>query len=211
MSKDKSEVDEQRFVTPEFVARYVHLDEKREPQKDQEFAPYWGLAMVLPKEHPFWEEAEEKIQVALTNKFGNEPKKWRSPIKDGDEWEDEDFHGCYVMELKNSRRKPGIKVYNPDGANEDVVDYDEEVYSGITVVCTGRFGGYDKGSNGVGAYLNNVLKLEDGERLGGSSPSAEAEFEGFVRGKGSSKKSGKDKGNGEKKSKAGKKRPNPLD
>lgn len=187
-----SEVDDQRAVTPETVAHYVHLDEKREPNKDQEFNPYWGFSIALPKDHPFWDEAREKIALALDNKFGEVPKKWHDPIKDGDEWENEDFHGCHVLELKNPRRKPQVKVYNADGANEDVVDYDEEVYSGMVIVATFRFGAYDNKSKGVGAYLNNVLKLEDGERKAGSAPSAEAEFDGFERkvtgGKSSSKK-----------------------
>jgi hypothetical protein len=180
-----SQNDEQRFVTPEFAANYVYLDERKVPKDQGDGStqkPYWCLTFKAPQDNPIWDELNEKIEVALVNKFGEVPKKWRTPIKNGDEWEDETFHGCFVLEMKSQKRKPGVKVYNPDGANEDVTDYDGEVYSGMVCVATARMGAYDNVSKGVNAYLNNVLKIEDGERIGGTTASAEADFEGYVPG-----------------------------
>ena len=200
-----SEEDAQRFVTPEFRANYCYLDEKKQPPAASEGGsqnPYWCLTLALPKDHPFWDELDERIQIALEAKFGSKlPKKWRSPVRDGDEGENEDFHGCNMIELKSPKRKPGVKVYNPDGANTDVVDYDEEIYSGMECIATARVGAYDNVSKGVGIYLNNVLKVADGERFAGSVTSAEEDFEGFKPSKASK---------GHKTSKAAKKS-SPLD
>jgi len=206
-----SEHDEQRFVTPEFTANYTYLDEKKKPQAQSDGggtqAPYWCVTMKLPKDHPFWDELEEKIETALENKFDKTPKKWRNPVKDGDEMEDESFHDHFFIEMKSNTRKPGVKVYNPDGANEDVVDFGEEIYSGMLCVCTARTGGYDNVSKGVGVYLNNVLKIADGERIGGSTASAEDDFEDYVTGGGAkSKKIKKSKGKKKKRVKS-----NPLE
>lgn len=204
-----SQNDEQRFVTPEFTANYVYLDEKK-VLKDlgdgSTQKPYWCVTFKAPQDDPIWDELQEKIEIALINKFGEKPKKWRSPIKDGDEWEDESFHGCYVLEMKSQKRKPGVKVYNPDGANEDVTDYDEEIYSGMVCVATARMGAYDNVSKGVNAYLNNVLKIEDGERIGGATASAESDFENYVPGGAGTKKKGR-----RKKKASSKKSASPLD
>lgn len=186
-----TQTDEQRFVTPEFEARYVWLDKKKEPSEGFDGDPQWTITMALDKDHPFWEELKAKIEIAIENKFGEEPKNCRSPIKDGDDWEDEFFHGKWVISMVNSRRKPVVKVYNEDGENQEVVNYDEEIYPGMICVCTARAGGYSKGSKGINTYLNNVLKVDDGERTGPTTPSNEADFGDFVRGKGKKKGSKK--------------------
>ena len=72
----------------------------------------------------------------------------------------------------NSTRKPGIV----DKDLNEILDPDE-VYSG----CWGRvsinfYPFNTNGNKGVGAGLNNVQKLKDGERLGGSAASAEDDF-----------------------------------
>lgn len=194
------EEDEQRFVTPEFQAMYVWLDEKRTPKRiegdDKEPIPYWCLTCALDADHPFWDELEAKIEIAIENKCGEIPRKYRNPIKDGDEWENEFFHGKRVIELKNTRRKPGMKVFNMDGENYNVTDFDEEIYPGMICVATARMGGYTKGSKGVGAYLHNVLKLEDGERIGPSTASADDDFDGWQRSGGSKKKGARRKKKG---------------
>ena len=70
-----------------------------------------------------------------------------------------------------STSRPGVV----DADKIEILDA-EEVYSG----CYGRasitFYPYNTSSNGIAAALNNIQKLEDGERLGGSRASAEEDF-----------------------------------
>jgi len=72
----------------------------------------------------------------------------------------------------NSTQKPGI-------VDKDLVEIldPDEVYSG----CYGRasisFYPFNvNGNRGVGVGLNNIQKLSEGERLGGSRASAEDDF-----------------------------------
>lgn len=85
--------------------------------------------------------------------------------------EGEEYAGHYFMNV-SSKTKPGVV----DSQVQPILD-STEVYSG----CYGRvsinFYPYDTaGNRGIGAGLNNVQKLADGESLGGKSR-AEDDFE----------------------------------
>jgi hypothetical protein len=89
-------------------------------------------------------------------------------LRDGDaEKEDAAYEGCYFINA-NSVQKPGVvdQDLNP------ILDQNE-FYSG----CYGRasitFYPYNaQGSKGIACGLNNVQKLEDGEKLGGGTTAA---------------------------------------
>lgn len=112
------------------------------------------------------EQAKEKIK-----KF---PLKPTNTVHDGDGLKDsgdpygEECKGCYVIAV-SSTRKPTVI----DRDKMPITDEDE-LYSG----CYGRavinFYGYDAGGKkGISAGLNGVMKLADGERLGGGGVSDE--------------------------------------
>ena len=71
----------------------------------------------------------------------------------------------------------GTKVV--DGKKQNIIENledEEEMYSGCYVYASVNFYAYNtSGNKGIAAGLNNVLKVADGEPLGGRS-SAEAEF-----------------------------------
>ncbi len=207
-----SEVDQQRFTTPEFRAFWVFLDKQKTGRewRGQPRPDIWQVAFAAPKDHPFWEEFDAKVELAAENAFEseyNDGEEWRSPKKDGDEDEKYDWlDGHYYFVAEEAERKPHVWILNEDGGeNYKPTDWREEIYSGIQAVMTARCGGYSKGSLGVKVFLHNVLKVADGERIGPSAPSGEADFEGFVRGSGS-KGSGKKKVRRKKKT-AGKRDP----
>lgn len=93
----------------------------------------------------------------------------KTPLRDGDtERPDDDaYKGSYFINA-NSTMKPGVV----DAACNDIIDR-SEMYSG----CYGRasitFFGYNvNGNRGIGANLNNLQKLKDGEPLGGRATAA---------------------------------------
>lgn len=93
----------------------------------------------------------------------------KTPLRDGDAErpDDEPYKGSYFINA-NTTMKPGVV----DAACNNIIDR-SEVYSG----CYGRasltFFGYNaKGNRGIGANLNNLQKLRDGDPLGGRATAA---------------------------------------
>lgn len=102
---------------------------------------------------------------------GSLPKVLKGGLRDGDaEKSDDAYVGKFFINA-SSAQKPGLV----DADRNPIISADE-FYSG----CYGRaslsFFAYNAaGSKGIGCGLNNLQKLEEGERLGGSS-SADADF-----------------------------------
>ena len=84
---------------------------------------------------------------------------------------DENYEGCYYLTAKTSR-KPQVV----DADRDDIYD-EEEVYPGCYVRATIVFFPYNNEGKGVGCLLNNIQKLEDGERIGGSAATAAEDFD----------------------------------
>lgn len=92
---------------------------------------------------------------------------------DGEKFSDE-CHGCYVMTV--STKKPPLVL---DATSRPIAD-ESEIYSG----CYGRaiFCAYvydKKGNKGISAELQAVMKLHDGDPLGGSRATAEDFDDGY--------------------------------
>ena len=87
--------------------------------------------------------------------------------KDGDtEKDDENYEGCYFLNANASEsRRPKLI----DRACNDVLDQDE-VYSGCYAkVKIGLFSYSASGNKGIGAGLEVIQKVRDGERLSGGN------------------------------------------
>lgn len=111
-------------------------------------------------------------QKGLNEKFGNKmPKNLDGPFKDGDEKSDEVYAGHWYFGA-SSKRRPAVVDKN----FQAILD-PEDFYSG----CFGRvcvnFYAYNVGVNkGVTAGLESLMKLSDGEPLGGSGGNPENDF-----------------------------------
>lgn len=82
-----------------------------------------------------------------------------------------ELKGCMFINA-NSETPPGVVDKN----RKPIIDIKNEVYAGCFVYVSLNFFAYsNKGNRGVGAGLNNVLKVKEGERLSGR-PSAENDF-----------------------------------
>lgn len=142
--------------------------------------PKYSLTILIPKSDTVTlgqiKAAMSETREAFCKKNGASalPANPINPLHDGDgvkpssgEPYGPECKGCYVMAL-SSKQKPVIV----DNFRNPITD-PGEVYSG----CYGRvavnFYGYSNKKKGIGAGLQSVQKLHDGDPLGGSRGSAD--------------------------------------
>ena len=151
-----------------------------EPKASDDGEPKYGLTILIPKNDT---ATMGKIKAAMAearetfckkNGASALPASPINPLHDGDgvkpssgEPYGPECKGCYVMAL-SSKQKPVIV----DAFRNPITD-PNEVYSG----CYGRvainFYGYSNKKKGIGAGLQSIQKLHDGEPLGGARGSAD--------------------------------------
>lgn len=165
-----------------FTPRQRKDDKTGEPKGD----PKYSILLVFDKKTDL-SELEQLIEAAAIEKFGSkapallEKGKLRSPIRDADEYVDEELDDEYNYPFNlpgarmvrfSTKDKPGIV----DAEATPIMDK-SEFYDGCKARVSFNARGYDtNGNKGVALYLINVQKIDDGERLGGSAPSAEDDF-----------------------------------
>lgn len=170
-----------QIVTGVVRLSYLHVFAPK-TQEGQE--PKFDACLLIPKSDTEtlrkMKAAAEAARLASAALFGGKvPDKLRLPWHDGDgdmpnggEYPPE-AKGCYVMNC-SSKQRPGLvdRQLNP------ILDQ-TALYSG----CYGRvdlnFFAYNtNGNKGIGAGLNNIQKVRDGEPLGGKQR-AEDVFDAF--------------------------------
>lgn len=155
---------------------YAHVFEPSAIEEGQE--KKYSVSIIIPKKD---KKTIAKIQAAIKAaaeegkaKFGGKvPKNYKQPLRDGDEErpDDEAYADSYFINA-NSTRKPQLV----DEDLDPILDK-EEFYSGCYGRASVNFYAFNvSGNKGVACGLNNIQKLEDGERLGGSVSTAEDDF-----------------------------------
>lgn len=156
----------------------------------------YNVQMLIPKDNKAFTAAVEKSlktivekSKMLTNKkqadgvlkkavkFGNS----ESFLKDGDEITDgegnplEKFAGCWVLKAKTKCKSPeggppiaSLKLVDKRNQSIPRDELEDEFYPGCFADVTIQVKPYKAGANlGITAYLSGVMKIADGERLGG--------------------------------------------
>lgn len=116
---------------------------------------------------------------ALGAKFSDKvPKNVRNPLRDGDTETKQDgsplgaeYAGCYFFNVK-STTKPGAV----DASGHDLIGSDDIVSGDYGRVSLNAYAYSQAGNNGVSFGLNNIMLVSKGEPLGGTRPSAAADF-----------------------------------
>ena len=137
----------------------------------------YSVSILIPKkDKKTLAKIEEAVKAALEigkPKFGGKiPANRKNPLRDGDteREDDENYEGCMFIGA-NSDRKPGLVDKDLDPILER-----EEFYSGCYGRASVNFYAFNTaGNKGIACGLNNLQKLEDGERLSGGA-SAEDDF-----------------------------------
>lgn len=140
--------------------------------------PKFSVSILIPKKDKKTLEKIEKAVEAASAAFkakngGKLPKNFKLPLRDGDEEREDDENYTGMMFLNaSSLRKPQIV----DEELDPIMDK-EDFYSGCWGRASINFYAFDvSGNRGIAAGLNNLQKMEDGERLGGGASSAESDF-----------------------------------
>jgi hypothetical protein len=166
-----------KVITGKVRLSYCHVFE---PQSIDGGDEKYSTAILIPKSD---KETLRKIKAAVEaakelgkSKWGGKvPANCKTPLRDGDEErpDDEAYAGHYFLNA-SSKNKPGIaKPIGKDASGktkfQEITDT-TEVYSGCYAKVSLNFYPFDaKGNRGVAAGLNNVVKVQDGDFLGGRS------------------------------------------
>lgn len=168
-----------KVITGKGRLSYAYVWQPRE-QIGQE--PKYSTSFLIPKSD---KETLKKINAAVeAAKELGKSKKWggklpgslKMPLRDGDDETDkgEEYRGHFFFSA-SSKDAPGIV-----DAQCNVIIDKEEVYSGCYARISVNFFPYEaSGNRGIGAGLNHIQKLADGEPLGGTRGRAENEFESW--------------------------------
>lgn len=173
------EANSTKVVTGKVRFCYANVFEPTSMNEDD--TPKYNVCILIPKSdtktlekiNKAIEAAKQAGKAKIADKSGKIPSTLKTPLRDGDEerGDDEAFEGHYFINA-NSTRKPSIV----DRDLAPIMDK-EEFYSGCYGRASINFYAYNVNSKGIAAGLNNLQKLEDGERLAGGS-SAEDDFGG---------------------------------
>ena len=140
-----------------------------EPKSVNGGTPKYSVSLIIPKSD---KKTLKKIKNALeaakqegVHKWGGKlPASLKTPLRDGDtdRNDDEAYADSYFINA-NSTTRPGIV----DADLTPIMDQ-SEFYSGCYGRASINFFAYNtNGNKGIGAGLQNLQKLEDGEPLGG--------------------------------------------
>lgn len=164
-----------KVITGKVRLSYVHVFQ---PQSINGGEEKYSTSILIPKED---KETLRKIKTAIEaakelgkSQWGGKiPANLKLPLRDGDEErpDDEAYAGHYFINA-SSKTKPGIAKpigKTPDGKTkfEEITD-STEVYSGCYARISINFYPFNKnGNRGIAVGLNNIVKVQDGEPLGG--------------------------------------------
>jgi len=165
-----------KVITGKVRFSYANVFSPKSMQEGSE--PKYSVSLLISKKDS---KTLEKITAAIAEALeagkaklgGKIPPKYKDPLRDGDEErpDDENYAGCMFINA-NSTTKPGLVDANLD----PILDKDE-FYSGCYGRASINFYVFNTaGNKGVACGLNNLQKLEDGDRLSGGGASAEEDF-----------------------------------
>ena len=169
MSKTKIVTGLVRFSYMHVLEPYAH-NEGEDPK-------YSMSVLIKEDDKATLKKIDSAIKAAIEE--GKEKHGWKStktlklPLRDGEEREEnEEYLGMKFLNA-SSKRRPQIV----DASLNPIIDEDE-IYSGAWGRVSLNFYPFQvSGNKGVAVGLNNIQKLKDDDRLGGSAASAEEDFD----------------------------------
>jgi len=160
-----------KFVTDKVRFSFANVFE---PAPNLSGVMKYSVSVLIPKSDKAgvarFNAAFEKVKQDNSTFWGATiPKTLKGGLRDGDtEREGDEIYAGHYFFNANSNERPGVV-----DADLNPITDKNEFYSG----CYGRASvtmyPYDQsGSRGIAFGLNNVMKLEDGEKLGGPTSAA---------------------------------------
>ena len=163
-----SNLTDTKVVTGKVRFSYANVWEPKSINGGEE---KYSVSLIIPKSDKKTikdiEKAVEAAKKAGMPKFGGKiPSNLKMPLRDGDidREEDENYADSYFINA-NRKTKPGIV----DKKGQPIID-STEFYSGCYGHASITFYAFNSnGNKGIACGLNNLMKVEDGEPLGGRS------------------------------------------
>lgn len=189
-----------KLVTNKVRFSYAHVDKPASIEEGQ--AKKYSVSILIDKDDQQLVDGIEKAIKAAREagkaKLGKvvESKFW-NPLRDGDDEkpDDDNYANCYFINAKSDRRpdvidRTGKIIISDDNFEEltrnrtdkEVEELhakrsSEEFYSGCYGAASVNFYAFAaSGSKGVACGLNSLIKLADGDSLGGGRSSAAEDF-----------------------------------
>lgn len=170
--------NETKVITGKVRFSYANVFE---PRKNDNGTEKYSVSLLIDKDDTKTinsiKKAIESAKKAGVSKFGGKiPAKLKEPLRDGDEEreDDENYKGKYFVNA-NATTKPGLV----DSKGRPIID-STEFYSGCYGYASITFYAFNsKGNKGIACGLNNLMKTDDGEPLGGRSR-AEDDFANLI-------------------------------
>lgn len=166
-----------KVVLTDVRLSYAHLFEAQSINGSD---PKFSTSIIIDKKNKkLIKQIEAAIEAAATMLAakcgGKMPKKYKIPLRDGDEERDDEAYANAFFLNANCKTKPGVVDKNC----KPILDQDE-VYSGCYAHVSVTFYAFNSNGNaGIACGLNNVMKVKDGEPLGGRA-TAQNDFAGLV-------------------------------
>lgn len=137
--------------------------------------PQYQLTILWDEDDPKLKKLRDKIKEVAVAKFGAKAEQMlekgqlKNPLRDGNERNADWMEGKVFLTARSTDRPDVV-----DADLEDIID-SSQVYAGAIGRMDIWLYAFDKaGNRGVAAILNNVQKLDDGERKGGRRSAEEA-------------------------------------
>lgn len=170
--------NETKVITGKVRFSYANVFE---PRKNDDGTEKYSVSLLIDKDDTKTinsiKKAIESAKKAGVSKFGGKiPAKLKEPLRDGDEEreDDENYKGKYFVNA-NATTKPGLV----DSKGRPIID-PTEFYSGCYGYASITFYAFNsKGNKGIACGLNNIMKTDDGEPLGGKAK-AEDDFADLI-------------------------------
>ena len=148
------------------------------PRQIEGSDPKYSVCIMFPKTDKvlkkLFDDAIKQTAVDDVAKWGGKvPANLKTPIHDGDEDRPDrpEFRGMWYFNASSTRPPQVLDEYKTEMLDPN------ELYSGCWARVSVNFSGYNNsGNKGIGAYINNIMKLWDDVRLGGTSATAEEDF-----------------------------------
>lgn len=180
MSNTTTPASETKVITGEVRFSYVHVfkPEAIEGGADEKYS----VSLLIKKSDKKTLTAIAKAIKAATEAGkntvfkGKVPANLKTPLRDGDEDrpDDDNYAGCFFVNANSSGKRPRPGIL--DRYKQPITD-EEQFYSGCYGIASVNFYAYDTaGNRGIACGLNNLMKVRDGDFLGGRA-SAESDFE----------------------------------
>lgn len=154
--------------------------------KKDDGSPVYDIQLIIPKAQ---REDVRAMLLAIKKvgeaKWGDNWKKVRTPLRDGDKEKDEltedgstkgdkypERLNCYFL---NARSTKPVGVYD---RQRNPITNPDDLYGGCKGKIAVTFYPYStSGNHGIGVGLNGVQKIADGEAFGGGRPAVESMFD----------------------------------